>query len=543
MAGAEGSDAGALQVYGESVAGNDAHREVVRAFKRAEAHFAGGVLLVEAITSVSSHRPADVVLVHPDVGVLVVEVKGWTCGMIEYPGGGTLSVHFKEGLREQQPLEQARQAMFAVKGAIHQRLCGADKPPIYCYMAAFPNIGAEEWARAGLDRALPKGDVLFQDDITDPDALVAKVRQTVRAGLKESRRRNPMPKGAMEAALEGLGVVRRPLWQDTAAPEPSAPSPGAERPPAAVVTPVTVSPATPAPPPIPAPTATPAPPPVRAEYSAPVSRANPLLLIFLIDQSGSMNDPMPRRDGHTKSEALASVINGLLHNLVLRCSKGEEIRDYFHIGLVTYRGTRTRCGWEGTLDGDWIQRISNVGSNPLRVDYARRVVTAPSGEPVEISTPAPVWVTPYAAGKTPMVAALRQARELVAGWLRRYRDAFPPIVINVTDGVASDGDPLAEMRAIRAMRSSDGNVLMLNVQLSKSDQPPVSFPADDRLLQSEGARTLFEGASALIPSMVQAAREQGLGTVREGAKGFVCNADFDALVNAIEIGTRPARLV
>ena len=335
-------------------------------------------------------------------------------------------------------------------------------------MVAFPNIGSEEWAQAGWASKVPVNEFLFRDDLADPDVLVRKVRQPAEAALRLTRRRRAMDEGAMETALHGLGVADRLPWEDTAAPRPFEGLRAAE------------------------------PPPASAEYSAAISRANPLLLVFLIDQSGSMNDPMPRREGHTKSEALASVINGLLNELVLRCSKGEEIRDYFHIGLITYRGTRVLCGWEGSREGSWVRRISEVGDNPLRVDYVRRMVRAPGGQPKERSVPQPVWVTSYAAGKTPMVAALRQARELVAEWLSRYPQAFPPIVINVTDGVPSDGDPLPEMRAIMGMRSSDGSALMLNIQLSKADQDPVRFPVDDRLLENKGAHALLRASELIL---------------------------------------------
>src|SRR6266849_9397713 len=69
-------------------------------------------------------------------------------------------------------------------------------------------------------------------------------------------------------------------------------------------------------------------------YSAEISRANPTCFLFLIDQSGSMADTVPNQPNRKKADAVADAINRLLQNLVIRCAKEEDVRDYFCEGEI-----------------------------------------------------------------------------------------------------------------------------------------------------------------------------------------------------------------
>ena len=54
----------------------------------------------------------------------------------------------------------------------------------------------------------------------------------------------------------------------------------------------------------------------------------------------------------------------------------------------------------------------------------------------------PVWIEPQSDGNAPLCAALERARLLIATFLVDHPDAHPPLIINVTNGRSSDGDPL-----------------------------------------------------------------------------------------------------
>ncbi|MEO8397112.1 MAG: VWA domain-containing protein, partial [Chloroflexota bacterium] len=70
-------------------------------------------------------------------------------------------------------------------------------------------------------------------------------------------------------------------------------------------------------------------------YSAEISRANPSMFLFLLDQSGSMSDPFGGGGGK-KDQKVADAINNLLFNLTIKCAKSEGVRDYYHVGVIGY---------------------------------------------------------------------------------------------------------------------------------------------------------------------------------------------------------------
>ena len=134
------------------------------------------------------------------------------------------------------------------------------------------------------------------------------------------------------------------------------------------------------------------------------------------------------------------------------------------------------------------------------------------------------------------------ADHLSAGdWLRQHPEGFPPIVVNISDGQPTDGDPTGIASELRGMRSTDGQVLLLNVHLSAHTQHPIQFPSSDAGLPDAHARLLFQLSSPLTPGMLSAAREEGL-QVGAGARGFVFNADIISLIKFLNIGTRPSNL-
>ena len=106
-------------------------------------------------------------------------------------------------------------------------------------------------------------------------------------------------------------------------------------------------------------------------YTAEISRAKPTAFCFLIDQSGSMDDPYGMDSGKRKCDAVADAVNRLIATLVLRCAKGEDVRDYFQIAVIGYGGA-VRTGFGGQLAGRQFVPISEVADNPLRVETRAR---------------------------------------------------------------------------------------------------------------------------------------------------------------------------
>src|SRR4051794_910171 len=144
-------------------------------------------------------------------------------------------------------------------------------------------------------------------------------------------------------------------------------------------------------------------------HSAEISRANPTCILFLLDQSRSMAQPLGGGRGKTKAEAVAESINRLLYTLVLRCVSGPAVRDRFHVGVIRFGGPGAPA-LGGALAGRELVPVGEVAKTPLRVET--RTEPVEPGRPAERTVRAPVWFEPRAAGKTAMCAALTQAWNL-----------------------------------------------------------------------------------------------------------------------------------
>jgi hypothetical protein len=271
-------------------------------------------------------------------------------------------------------------------------------------------------------------------------------------------------------------------------------------------------------------------------YSAEISRTNPSCFLFLIDQSASMAQPVAGGGGRKKAEFVADAINRLLQTLVLRCAKSDGVRDYFHVGVLGY-GARVAPALGGPLAGRQLVRISEVANQPLRIEQRTKKMDDGAGGIFEQTIKFPVWFEPVASGKTPMCRAFDLAWEILSDFLVQAPACYPPLVLNITDGEATDGDPEPHATCVRDLASRDGNVLLFNLHISSRGQRPAEFPDREELLVNEHARRLFRMSSALPPPVRSTAQRDGF-AVTERTRGFVFNADIVSLVRFLEIGTR-----
>jgi hypothetical protein len=276
-------------------------------------------------------------------------------------------------------------------------------------------------------------------------------------------------------------------------------------------------------------------------YTAQISRNNPTALVFLLDQSGSMLEPFGAQPAKRKADGVADALNRLLQNLVLKCTKADGIRDFFHVGMLSYGG-RVASAFGGALAGKNVVPISQLANNPLRVETRTRKVDDGAGGLIDEKFKFPVWFEARPSGATPMCEALRKAREFLQVFLGVQPNCYPPLVLNITDGKPSDGDPREAAKELRALASQDGNVLLFNAHLSDKPNQPLSFPQDEAGLPDDFARLLFRMSSELPPKLLEAAKSAGF-PVGPKSRGFVFNADLVAVIRFLDIGTRVAQSV
>jgi hypothetical protein len=279
--------------------------------------------------------------------------------------------------------------------------------------------------------------------------------------------------------------------------------------------------------------------PIRKEsisksYIAKISRSNPALFVFLIDQSASMADSFSSYP-QSRASAIAEVVNGMILDLVMRASWGENVRDYFHLAVLGYG---LEPGKVSSVFGKDVVSISELALTPIRTET--RVINQINGQgeisPIHLDFP--IWLEPVAVADAPMCQALRKAYQIVNDWIKSgHVYAFPPIVINLTDGAATDGDPLLPAKNLMRLATNDGNVLLFNCCLSYTSGIPIHYPEHPDTIPDEYGKVLFEMSSPLTPRMRDFARAYGY-SVGNQARGFTYQADLADVIRFFDIGTR-----
>jgi hypothetical protein len=232
--------------------------------------------------------------------------------------------------------------------------------------------------------------------------------------------------------------------------------------------------------------------------------------MFLIDRSDSMQRPWAGT-GLSLAQGAARAINKILLELCVKSTKEQG----------------------GALRG--IVPLPELADHPIAVREE------PAVDAVLSNTRVPAWIDPYAGFRTPMCQAVATAGAYLYDWAGAFPDSFPPIVINITDGMVTDSpyegaDIATWAQRLVSIATGDGPALLFNIFLSPDAQPGVWFPPSGAPLPDPGPG-LLSISSPLPQPMVDNARSAQI-QVPAGARGFVFNADLAMLVKFLEIGTR-----
>ncbi|MDR3346885.1 MAG: VWA domain-containing protein [Campylobacteraceae bacterium] len=269
-----------------------------------------------------------------------------------------------------------------------------------------------------------------------------------------------------------------------------------------------------------------------------ISRKTPVAFLFLVDQSESMGYLMPSIN-KPKAKHVADVINRTILNLIDLCNKIDGVRDYFHVGVLSYNGK----GVENSLLRDAVRGVLNpislIAENSVGEESIVEKVDNGYGKTVEREVRFPIWVEAEANGETPMCAAFSEAKEALWSWSREHHESFPPILIHITDGDSTDGNPELLAEEIKNIGTSRGNTSIFNIHVSSFASDVIKYPTKDMDIKDDYARQLFRMSSLLPAYLVQKALQRGY-DVSSSSKCFVFNADAADIINFFEIGTLPA---
>jgi hypothetical protein len=261
-----------------------------------------------------------------------------------------------------------------------------------------------------------------------------------------------------------------------------------------------------------------------------ISSTFPCLVVYLLDQSGSMEE-MFGTERRTKAQKVAEAINEVIFETGLKCfDSSGNIKNRFELSVIGY-GNNSRntseAAWEGNLKGHWVVSIADVFQNPI-------------GEFNGI----PVWISPKSGYMTPMNNAFENAYRVCEAWINwgNHKECHPPIVINITDGEATDGgysnSTLKEtVQRLKNLRTHYGSVNVFNIHISTRKSDSVLFPSQLNT-GAENAKLLFELSTELNPQMVALANRMGY-EVQQGAKGYIFNGSAKNLMDFLNIGSNP----
>lgn len=279
-------------------------------------------------------------------------------------------------------------------------------------------------------------------------------------------------------------------------------------------------------------------------YTAQISRSNPTAFIFLIDQSISMrNKTSLFGEEMTLAEAAARIVNRTINELVLRCIKSTEIRNYYDIAVIGY-GRDSYYGWQGELEGKSFVTPEELRDHPYKKiitreeKRTRRGVVVKEVEKVQ-------WVESRCDGKSTFVhKALDKARELLDDWMMKHQnqDCYPPTIINITDGIfngATVESVTQKANEIKSMFTNDGNVLLFNIHIVPGNgDNVVAFPISKAELGENSYGKILFDMSSLLPLRYNDDISTYLNDNRkERHSAMAVNADMTTLIQLMDIGT------
>ncbi|BFO21430.1 hypothetical protein SHKM778_78180 [Streptomyces sp. KM77-8] len=98
-----------------------------------------------------------------------------------------------------------------------------------------------------------------------------------------------------------------------------------------------------------------------------------------------------------------------------------------------------------------------------------------------------------------MCEALRYTHKVLDRWVAEHPGSFPPIVLNLTDGESTDGDPAGPAQQLRSVGTENGPTLLFNLHISSDVATPTHYPSTDAGLPQMGAK-LFSMSDVLPPT-------------------------------------------
>jgi len=264
------------------------------------------------------------------------------------------------------------------------------------------------------------------------------------------------------------------------------------------------------------------------EYGNNMSSNDPGCIIVIIDQSGSMTAPW----GGSKyqlSWGAARSCNHMIGDLIERCRKGDDIAPRVRLGFYGYHGDEV--SWAAKkfpADADGLVGLEDLADCDVEVEDDENEILIP-------------WIVEEEAyGGTPMKTAFEQVISIAENFAQNHPNSFPPVIVNITDGVPTDCDE-ADLPGIVSpltnISTSDGSALVFNIHISPDSSSPVFLPTPNDKLPNSYAECLYAASSPLPESLSIIGRKDHGMPIGDDAKCFAFNADSALLIKLLSLAS------
>ncbi len=255
-------------------------------------------------------------------------------------------------------------------------------------------------------------------------------------------------------------------------------------------------------------------------YNLSWETSNPGLMVFLVDQSGSMSSEIGST-GKKRCEIVSEHIQTVLMGLVNKCVKGTAIRNKFRCIIIGY--------------GADVAILSNDTAPEINAKLKNGQIIAP-----------------VAYGLTPMDQAFKLAKDEIEKWIKESREkelSLPaPHVVNITDGRPELGkdvsDETSMKRAIDAAKelmkveTEDGKVFLGNIFISNGGN--VAFPSTEAEAgANKWAQFLFNISSTIEDETILATAHNNMLNVKKGAHCMMSTNDTEEILKFIDTASHP----
>lgn len=201
------------------------------------------------------------------------------------------------------------------------------------------------------------------------------------------------------------------------------------------------------------------------KYTNSYTRANPGLIVFMIDQSVSMSQI--GYEGRPLAETAADMVNYMIADLASRYTYGPTIRMRAHIAIIGYGGQSS--GYAELLR---VGGIDELVRNPIRREVIKKKVYTREIGVFDVEIERSIVIEPEAGYIPNMTSAFELANSLINDWKEyccedNHRSSLTPapIVINITkdSNIGDDEELIKVSNQIKNIEFEDGNPLIVSI--------------------------------------------------------------------------------